>query len=643
MKDQVSIRRRTTRVSDAELEQFLRSELAKKMLIIDEGEFVDTLRDIRRSVETIKGRVKIHSSLFESEDDLVERLEDLLKDDLDLIDLLQIVSVEDVLYRFNFDTKTMIPLDRRDLRRICSFMNKTRFDKAAREIEKSNLLSRFSADSIETYAKESELSKQEIVTPTLQEILDLLSEDEATKLLILQILLEVVYDYRFENRLIVMSGSKTRKELFASLLKVVSDGRVASTTVKMFDKKSSTPDLISSKVLFIDSDISRQAQISKAVESSHFISVADEFNVKTYLSNSILLPLDRSDIDDVDSKIELIETVSSRESIIRDLESRKEEVKFNRFVRSDNRLNRRLIEFIDYLREMSVLGREEIPSSFIYALYLDYCSFRRLKTEYSSQSAFTKEISLMLADHKYYVAEKSERVKTVLKRSEFSDEYLSELKSSNLRVKEILDNNKISKIFKMNLDVKDLNERLIERRMYHVSDLRLYSLHESLIDRCIDQNRETIDNLARRLTHLISHNVRDSAFETYELVRFLTRNLFLDCQNFDLRESEKVEDLNEIYLQTTDIEKILQTDVSSSLKMRLVLDQFEKLTEIEDRFSRSIEIDRLDSILLKLLESHSDFRFMRMKNDFSKTVDPKRKLKLRTQMIEMLCKDVKVV
>lgn len=643
MKDQVSIRRRTTRVSDSELEQFLRSELAKKMLIIDEGEFVDTLRDIRGSVETIKSRVKIHSSLFESEDDLAERLEDLLKDDSDLIDLLQIVSVEDVLYRFNFDTKTMIPLDRRDLRRICSFMNKTRFDKAAREIEKSSLLSRFSADSIETYAKESELSKQEIVTPTLQEILDLLSEDEATKLLILQILLEVVYDYRFENRLIVMSGSKTRKELFASLLKVVSDGRVASTTVKMFDKKSSTPDLISSKVLFIDSDISRQAQISKAVESSHFISVADEFNVKTYLSNSILLPLDRSDIDDVDSKIELIETVSSRESILRDLESRKEEVKFNRFVRSDNRLNRRLIEFIDYLREMSVLGREEIPSSFIYALYLDYCSFRRLKTEYSSQSAFTKEISLMLADHKYYVAEKSERVKTVLKRSEFSDEYLSELKSSNLRVKEILDNNKISKIFKMNLDVKDLNERLIERRMYHVSDLRLYSLHESLIDRCIDQNRETIDNLARRLTHLISHNVRDSAFETYELVRFLTRNLFLDCQNFDLRESEKVEDLNEIYLQTTDIEKILQTDVSSSLKMRLVLDQFEKLTEIEDRFSRSIEIDRLDSILLKLLESHSDFRFMRMKNDFSKTVDPKRKLKLRTQMIEMLCKDVKVV
>lgn len=643
MKDQVSIRRRTTRVSDAELEQFLRSELAKKMLIIDEGEFVDTLRDIRRSVETIKGRVKIHSSLFESEDDLVERVEDLLKDDLDLIDLLQIVSVEDVLYRFNFDTKTMIPLDRRDLRRICSFMNKTRFDKAAREIEKSSLLSRFSADSIETYAKESELSKQEIVTPTLQEILDLLSEDEATKLLILQILLEVVYDYRFENRLIVMSGSKTRKELFASLLKVVSDGRVASTTVKMFDKKSSTPDLISSRVLFIDSDISRQAQISKAVESSHFVSVADEFNVKTYLSNSILLPLDRSDIDDVDSKIELIETVSSRESILRDLESRKEEVKFNRFVRSDNRLNRRLIEFIDYLREMSVLGREEIPSSFIYALYLDYCSFRRLKTEYSSQSAFTKEISLMLADHKYYVAEKSERVKTVLKRSEFSDEYLSELKSSNLRVKEILDNNKISKIFKMNLDVKDLNERLIERRMYHVSDLRLYSLHESLIDRCIDQNRETIDNLARRLTHLISHNVRDSAFETYELVRFLTRNLFLDCQNFDLRNSEQAEDLNEIYLQTTDIEKILQTDVSSSLKMRLVLDQFEKLSEIEDRFSRSIEIDRLDSILLKLLESHSDFRFMRMKNDFSKTVDPKRKLKLRTQMIEMLCKDVKVV
>lgn len=643
MKDQVSIRRRTTRVSDSELEQFLRSEIAKKMLIIDEGEFVDKLRSIRESVGTIEGRTKIYSSVFESEEDLEERLESMLQEDLDLIDLLQIVSVEDVLYRFNFDTKTMLPLDRRELRRICSFMNKTRFDKVIREIEKSSEVSRFSADSIESYAFESELSKLEIVTPTLQEVLDLLSEDESTKLLILQILLQVVYDYRFENRLIVVSGSKTRKELFTSLLKVVSDGRVASTTVKMYDKKISTCDLISSKVLFIDSDISRQTQISKAVESSYFVSVTDEFNVKTFLSNAIVLPLDRSDIDEVDSKIELIETVSSRDSILKDLESRKDEVKFNRLIRSDNRLNRRLIEFIDYLREMSVLGREEIPSSFMYALYLDYCSFRRLKSEYTSQSAFTKEISIMLSDYKYYVAEKSERVKTVLKRADFSDEYLSELKSSNLRIKEILENNKISKVFKMNLDVKDLNERLIERRIYRVSDLRLHLLHEKLIDQCIVENQEIVDNLANRLKHLISSNVRDSAFETYELIRFLTRNLFLDCKNFDLAKSDKLEDLNEIYLQTTNIEKILQTDISSSLKMRLILDQFEDLNKIEDRFNRSIEIDKLDTILMNLLESHSDFRSIRMKNDFARTVDPKRKLKLRTQMIETLCKDVKVV
>ena len=93
MKDQVSIRRRTTRVSDLELEQFLRSEIAKKMLMIDEGEFADTLRRIRDSVSTIEGRTKIYSSVFESEEDLEERLESMLKEDLDLIDLLQIVSV----------------------------------------------------------------------------------------------------------------------------------------------------------------------------------------------------------------------------------------------------------------------------------------------------------------------------------------------------------------------------------------------------------------------------------------------------------------------------------------------------------------------------------------------------------------------
>lgn len=643
MKDQVSIRRRDTRVSDEELEQFLRSELSKKMLMIDEGEFADDLRKIRESFDYDKSRTKIYLDFFESEKDLLERLESVLEDDLDVIDYLQIVSVDGVLYRFNFDTKSMLPLERSDLRRICSFMNKTRFDKLMRDIEKSGNVSRFSADSIETYSEKPALSKLDIVTPTLQEVLDLLSEDESTKMLILQILLQVVYDYRFEDKLIVVSGAKSRKELFASLLRVVSDDRVASTTIKMYEKKRSTSDLISSRVLFIDSDISRQNQISKIVESSNFVSFADEFNVKTFLSNSILLPLDRSDIDDVDSKIKLLETLSSRDAILDDLESRKDEVKFNRFVRSENRLNKKLIEFIEYLRETSVLGREEIPSSFIYAIYLDYCSFRRLKSDYTSQSAFTKEISLMLADHKYYVAEKSERVKTVLKRSDFSEEYLEEMKSSNLRVKELLDNNKISKVFKLNLDVKDLNERLIEKRMYHVSDLRLYSLHEELIDNCLEENRDLVDNLARRLKHLISDNVRDSAFETYELIRFLTRNLFLDCARFDMSKSESPGDLSEIYSQVTKIAKILQTDVSSSLKTRLILDQFEELSKIEDRFNRSIEIDKLDEELMSLLEEHSDFRSIRIKNDFAKTVDPKRKLKLRVQMIEILCKDVKVV
>lgn len=643
MKDQVSIRRRDTRVSDEELEQFLRSELAKKMLMIDEGEFVDDLRKIRESFASDKSRAKIYLDFFESEKDLLERLESVLEDDLDVIDYLQIVSVDGVLYRFDFDTKTMLPLERSDLRRICSFMNKTRFDKLMRDVEKSGNVSRFSADSIETYSENSTLSKLDIVTPTLQEVLDLLSEDESTKMLILQILLQVVYDYRFEDKLVVVSGAKSRKELFASLLRVVSDDRVASTTVKMYEKKRLTSDLISSRVLFIDSDISRQNQISKIVESSNFVSFTDEFNVKTFLSNSILLPLDRSDIDDVDSKIELLETLSSRDAILQDLDSRKDEVKFNRLVRSDNRLNKRLIEFIEYLRETSVLGREEIPSSFIYALYLDYCSFRRLKSDYTSQSAFTKEISLMLSEHKYYVAEKSERIKTVLKRSDFSDEYLEEMKSSNLRVKELLDNNKISKVFKLNLDVKDLNERLIEKRMYHVSDLRLYSLHEELIDKCMEENRELVDNLARRLKQLISDNVRDSAFETYELIRFLTRNLFLDCERSDLKNSESSEDLSKIYSQVTDITEILQTDVSSSLKTRLILDQFEELSKIEDRFNRSIEIDKLDTELMSLLEEHSDFRSIRIKNDFAKTVDPKRKLKLRVQMIEILCKDVKVV
>ena len=83
--------------------------------------------------------------------------------------------------------------------------------------------------------------------------------------------------------------------------------------------------------------------------------------------------------------------------------------------------------------------------------------------------------------------------------------------------------------------------------------------------------------------------------------------------------------------------------MSASLKSRLIEDQFDKLRFIEDLFERSMKVDEFDAKLLKMLEDQSDFRSMRMLNEFRKTIDFTRKDRLRLQMIDMLCKEVKVI
>ena len=88
---------------------------------------------------------------------------------------------------------------------------------------------------------------------------------------------------------------------------------------------------------------------------------------------------------------------------------------------------------------------------------------------------------------------------------------------------------------------------------------------------------------------------------------------------------------------------MLDSDMSAGLKSRLIEDQFDNLKLVEDLFERSMKVDEFDAKLLKMLEDQSDFRSIRMLNEFRKTIDFTRKDRLRLQMIDMLCKEVKVI
>lgn len=642
MKDIVNDLKRDTRVSSEDVERFLEQEIAAKILEIDQGNLSDDLRKIRNDLNIKNlGRMRFANDLS-SFDALKSKLAEIDPADSDLIaEKLKIVKVEDQLYRYDYDHSVILPFEKSYLKECMPFLNKVQLDTLFREILASKLLE-FKAEEIDTYLKLSRLSDRDVLIPSIQEVMNDLTEDNTTQQLILQVLLEIFYDYRLENKLIVLSGAESRKSLFKSLVKSISDDRVFSSTFKSLDKKSNELDLISSRVVFVTSEIGFEHQISKYLSMNQFLLVTDEANFKDSFS-VIEIPLDRTEIDELDVKTSVIETIKFRDSAVSELSETKDSLRLNRVLRSSNHLNQRLNEFVVYLREISILGREEIPSSVLYALYLDFCSFHRSKSEFSSQLSFTKDLSKILAEHKYYLTDKSERAKSVLRRSEFTEEFIRDLASSNLRFKEVIDDNKISKVYRLRLDVKELNEKLVERRLYQVSELKAYSVSQFYIEECLAKNEQLIKFISSKLDKLISSKVKDSAFQTFELIRFLSRNLFLDCKNVDLENAKSDLDLEELILQISEVERILENDMSSSLKMRLIEDQYQKIYSMTDAFERSVKTDEFDNKLLELLKDRSDFRSERMFREFRKTVDRLRKNKIRSQMIEMLCKEVKVI
>ena len=211
MKDTLKSSRRDTRVLDSDVRKFLNREIALKSLEIDEGAVADQLSELRSQI--FAGdleRVKFSSNLS-SEDDLREMIsviEDL--DDLSyekIIELLKIIRIDGLLYRYDYNRKVIIPFEKEYLRSVLVKFNKTKIDELYRKIDQDLSLQDFRPEEIDSYARYSELKNIDVMVPSLQEVLDDLTEDQTTQNLIAQILLEIAYDSRLENKLIVLSGA----------------------------------------------------------------------------------------------------------------------------------------------------------------------------------------------------------------------------------------------------------------------------------------------------------------------------------------------------------------------------------------------------------------------------------------------------
>ena len=177
-----------------------------------------------------------------------------------------------------------------------------------------------------------------------------------------------------------------------------------------------------------------------------------------------------------------------------------------------------------------------------------------------------------------------------------------------------------------------------EERLHKVSQLRAHSDSEQMVDTIHTRYRDVIENLSLALYDLIDRSILNSAFLTYELVRFVARNAFLDC-SIDLASTSDF-DLSKLESQLTELQQIVKLDLSKSSKLCLIQNCLSKIESVGDSMQRAIELDRFDSVLCNILESKQDFRAARLAEDFANAVNSNRKIKIRRSMIETVCENL---
>ena len=619
-----------TRVMDEDLQIFAKDESVRAILEIKDlsDENLLRLRDESTFIEPI--RPMTSSSQYNSDFEAVRDLStDMTVEDLIDVFNIRMIENEEYLVRSDYDTSRTIQMTKDWLVKVMNDLgwNKTRRDNFWREMT-SFEFETINLKEIDVQSEDCKLSSSRALIPSINEIVEQLTANELTAQQLKQIFYSAMIGQRLEDRAIVISGHKTRKKLFENAIKSLTKNRVMKLSLKKLQKDSFEKSISRAAIVDGSATESELERLMNEMESQ--IVIIDDANYVGDAAKLVAVQLDRSALDGLESKIEALKTIEFVEEAFESLKN-EDKIKTNRYIRRSLEEDDRLQEFMRYLNDIAMIGNESLPSSMLYALYLDYCRYRKVQPEFKNQSQFSKTIADSLIKYRYVLSEKTERIKSAVTSGRLESKLIEDILETNLHFKDVYETNKASKVFNLRFDLIESSIQNIESSIYNVTDVRLRRLTDRYRSKILKNPEivEYVQRYSKEIESMISESVKESTFKTIELTRYLAQQIFMN-------------DIETVKTRFANIESISQLELTTNLRIVLIKDLYSSADTLES-IDRAFRYEELDREMIKLLADRKDTKAKKLLKTFSSSVDRNKKQKVRENVITEICKNVRLV
>lgn len=619
-----------TRVMDEDLQIFSKDESARAILEIKDlsDQNLKLLRDESTFIEPIRSMT--FSSQYNSDFEAVRDLStDMTVEDLIDVFNIRMIENEEYLVRSDYDESRTIQMTKDWLVKIMNDLgwNKTRRDNFWREMM-SFEFETINLKEIDVQSEDCKLSSSRALIPSINEIVEQLTANELTAQQLKQIFYSAMIGQRLEDRAIVISGHKTRKKLFENAIKSLTKNRVMKLSLKKLQKDSFEKSI--SRAVIVDGSATESELERLMNEMESQIVIIDDANYVGDAAKLVAVQLDRSALDGLESKIEALKTIEFVEEAFESLKN-EDKIKTNRYIRRSLEEDDRLQEFMRYLNDIAMIGNESLPSSMLYALYLDYCRYRKVQPEFKNQSQFSKTIADSLIKYRYVLSEKTERIKSAVTSGRLESKLIEDILETNLHFKDVYETNKASKVFNLRFDLIESSIQNIESSIYNVTDVRLRRLTDRYRSKILKNPKivEYVQRYSKEIESMISESVKESTFKTIELTRYLAQQIFMN-------------DIETVKTRFANIESISQLELTTNLRIVLIKDLYSAADTLES-IDRAFRYEELDREMIKLLADRKDTKAKKLLKTFSSSVDRNKKQKVRENVITEICKNVRLV
>ena len=619
-----------TRVMDEDLQIFAKDESVRAILEIKDlsDENLLRLRDKTTFIEPIRSMTT--SSQYNSDFEAVRDLStDMTVEDLIDVFNIRMIENEEYLVRSDYDESRTIQMTKDWLVKIMNDLgwNKTRRDNFWREMM-SFEFETINLKEIDVQSEDCKLSSSRALIPSINEIVEQLTANELTAQQLKQIFYSAMIGQRLEDRTIVISGHKTRKKLFENAIKSLTKNRVIKLSLKKLQKDSFEKSI--SRAVIVDGSATESELERLMNEMESQIVIIDDANYVGDAAKLVAVQLDRSALDGLESKIEALKTIEFVEEAFESLEN-EDKIKTNRYIRRSLEEDDRLQEFMRYLNDIAMIGNESLPSSMLYALYLDYCRYRKVQPEFKNQSQFSKTIADSLIKYRYVLSEKTERIKSAVTSGRLESKLIEDILETNLHFKDVYETNKASKVFNLRFDLIESSIQNIESSIYNVTDVRLRRLTDRYRSKILKNPKivEYVQRYSKEIESMISESVKESTFKTIELTRYLAQQIFMN-------------DIETVKTRFANIESISQLELTTNLRIVLIKDLYSSADTLES-IDRAFRYEELDREMIKILADRKDTKAKKLLKTFSTSVDRNKKQKVRENVITEICKNVRLV